>query len=1333
MTAKILLFIVSLFVIPFVDTGLLHKQEIPINYSEELSNHHVKAIIQDGNGFMWFGTKNRLNRFDGHNMRAYDCYDPQQGVRDNSINALVEDHAQQLWVGTDNGLFIFSMEKETFSLFDVATAEGIKIHQWISDIHLDQQHNVWITVPNQGVFRYNSIQRKLTLYKVVPEYKLGTQHPESLFVDAHGLVWVGSNGAGIFLYNAKKDTFEQFLDNTANQILKGKNIYSLQRYKDKLVLGIHQGALLLLNIQTKQLQEIVVPVVNTSVVRVVEVFDHTLWVGTQDGLFSVDIAAFERGTLTVNSHRLNDNYIEDIYRDQEGAIWIATKFAGVNYLSAFGSKFKVYKPQEKLNNAVSNRIKTIVESPNGDIWLGTEDSGILGFNPSTGTFRQLKTPSGNRQPATIIYNNGNLWSGYFGGSMDIFNPYTGVGRHQSIKDFGIEEGSIFVLYEDRAGNVWMGNGWEVFIRKPGETAWQRMPVFGNCFVQDIFQDSAGLIWFATMGSGSFSYDPVRGDVRQFLTGTGEGLPTNLLNGVAEDREGQIWFSTERAGISVYNKMSNTMKTYSVKEGLPDDIAYKIQVDSANNLWFGTNRGLVCFNPKDSRVRVFTTKDGLPSNSFNLNSAIVDRSGTFYMGTLDGLLAFKPDSFIKNTFVPTTFITQLQVSGKDVLPGSTDFPDINKGLPFLKRFKLRYDQNNITLFFAALSYAAPQANRYAYIMEGVDKDWVYTDHNHSASYANLQAGTYKFKVKGTNNDAVWGPERLVILEISPAWWGSDLAYAAYVFLFVAFGFYTVSALGKRQLRRQQARQRIFENQKERELYEAKINFFTDIAHEIRTPVSLINGPLTSILENGLAGARVQQNLQIMQRNGRLLMTLVDQLLDFRKVDAQRFMVNKTAVDVMDLLHNVLERFEIALQDKGIQLTVDTDLEGAFFVESDKEALSKIMNNMLSNAVKYGAHRIRIRCSVQAGAFQLSVLNDGLVISAEAQQKIFEPFFRVKDGNHQIPGSGLGLSLSLALAELLQATLTYKVEDGLNCFNLAIPMPATAAASLEQDGIELPFEAVHDGHSRHGEAIGALVLPKQDADKLAILLVEDNTDLLDFLSSELEGSFSIHTARDAEEAMHVMENQRFHMVLSDIMLNIMDGIALCQHIKGNPKLNHMIVILMTARNDLGSKLKALEAGADAYVEKPFSTRYLLALLDALIKNRNQVLSNVTKDPLFGIQTISLSKSDQLFLEKVIDSIQQHLMDTKFSVEKLAELLNYSRSSLHRRVKSISDYSPVELIRLVRMQRAVELLKQDEYRINEIAYLVGISSPSYFVKLFQAQFNMSPKEFKEAMKEK
>lgn len=1298
-----------------------------VNYSEGLSNLNIKSIYQDSLGFMWFGTKNRLNRFDGVTMRTFDCYDKEKNKRDNNINAIAEASQNFLWLGTDNGVFIFNMEDETFHFFDYKTEDGVYIKQWVADIWINEDQNIWITVPNQGVFKFNQADNSLKRYDVVDDFQLGVNHPECMTIDDSEKVWVGSNGSGVYLYDQENDTFKQYLGNKGTETLLDKNIYTISTYKNQVIVGIHEECIMLLNPLTNTVKSINIPNVDYAIIRHIVVYDSKLWIATQNGLYSLFLknGTIEKESLT--TYNLRDKYIEYVYQDKEGGIWIGTRYDGINLFPNHGDIFEIYAPKNQNIQGVSNRIKKLVEDDSGNIWVGTEDAGLLKFDQQEGLFQTIKTSRGNKQPLALMRKENEIWIGYFKGGMDILSLHNNYIQHFTMSDFGIGEESLFVLFEDKDKNVWMGNGWKIYMQAQGTKSFTSMDMFGTCYAYDIFQDSEGYIWIATLGNGVFRYNPEDSSIRKFTTATGEGLPTNLINSVSEDYKGQLWFSTDRGGICVYNKKTDIFRSYSIEHGLPDDITYKILEDKDHLLWFGTNKGLVCFNPATEDVKIYTEKDGLPSNTFNTNSALISSIGKLYMGTMEGLIAFQPHDFQKNSFVPDVYITELFISGESVTPNSSSVK-IEKSVQLLDNLTLSYEHSNVSIGFASLSYTSPNSNIYAYMLEDVDKNWIYTKENKTASYANLKPGVYTFKVKGTNNDGVWSDkEKLLSIEITPPWWRSNLALILYSLLFILSCYFIMTFSLRKYKRKNIIRQRLFEVRKEKELYEAKLNFFTEIAHEIRTPVTLISAPLESILEEKFENEKIKNGLNIIKKNTNLLLSLINQLLDFRKIDSERFIINITKVEVIEFIDSIISRFKATMEARNLLFSFDSGGNDKLYIDVDKEGLDKIISNLLSNAIKYSETNVSILIDKDDHHLKLQISNDGQLIPEECRDKLFEPFFRVKNPEIEVPGSGLGLSLAKSLAEILNGYVYYDSKKDKNNFYLKVPLNNSRLAISE-------LNAYKDVSSEDDTSTFVLQnLLDTTEQKRSLLIVEDNPDMLEFLVGELSPFFQVDSAQDGEEAINILDKKNFDIVLSDIMMPKMNGLELCTAVKENDKFKHIIVILLTARNDLDSKIHALNVGVDAYVEKPFSIKYIVSLIESLEKNRQTLISNYTKDPSFGMRQNNLSKNDVMFLKKVIDAINTNISDPNFNVERLAEMLNYSRSSLHRRIKVIIDHNPVDLIRIIRLQKAIELIKEGEYRINEISYLVGISSPSYFVKLFQKQYNMTPNEYKNSLKEK
>lgn len=1292
-----------------------------------LSHNNVKSIIQDSYGFMWFGTRNKLNRYDGITLKVFDCNDQKTKKRNNNISSLFEDVDKKMWVGTDNGIFIFDPITEKFSSFEVKTAQGVGITQWIADIQQDLDNNIWIVVPNQGVFKYNRASNKLFLYTVVKELRPSISNPQCIAVERSGRVWIGTNGSGLFLYNKENDSFIEYLgDKEGGESLLGKNIYTICHSGDYLIVGIHEGKLVKLDKRKNIVMDLPFPEVNYKIIRHVTILnDDEIWVGTQSGLYvlnektrTVEHAKEE----ALNSHALSDNIVEKIYKDKEGGIWIGTNFGGVNYLPNRNNKFEKYFPLSESNSLVSKRVREMREDSRGNIWIGTEDAGIALFNPQQRKFKNIDNLFYKKTLALLVQDT-KVWVGYFKHNLDIIDIQNqNKVTHFSDKELGLNEESIYALCEDRYGKIWLGNAWGIFVAEKNEMKFKRMDIFGLNYTYDLLEDSEGYIWVATMGNGVYQYDQDRGILNHYEVGGENDLSSNSVSSITEDHLGQIWFSTDRGGICVFNKKDKQFRTYSVKDGLPDDIAYKILEDKYYNLWFGTNQGLVRFNPETKAVKIFTQNDGLLSNQFNYKSGLVSSSGKLYFGSLEGLIAFKPEEFKENQFVPPVYITRLSVFNKEIEPGMDDSPLV-KSIVHTNKIVLDYNQSNISFDFVSLSYTAPHANVYAYKMEDIDKDWSYTTKNRSATYAKLPPGKYTFMVKGSNNDGVWNETGASIeIEILPPWWASNIAYFIYLLLFVLLSYIVLRFSMKKYRKRNNERQRLFEIEKEKELYEAKVDFFTDIAHEIRTPVTLINGPLESILEMDIQSTEIKHNLSIIEQNTKHLLTLINQLLDFRKVDSNKFLLTFREVDITLLCKDIISRFEQQALSLKRSINLHTLSDENTIVIADKEGLSKIFSNLFSNAIKYSDKAIDIRFSTDEKYFTLEVSNDGAIVPDDSKERIFEPFFQVKTPRKETSGSGIGLSLARSLAELHSGYLFYSSQSGLNTFTLKIPLYHDIDFEIEETDSEVSLMPLEYDNGRQFHEI---------KNTKTILIVEDNMEMLNFIADKLRDKFIVERAANGVEAQKVLSLKSIDIVITDVMMPQMDGFELCRFIKSEIEYSHIIVVLLTARNDLPSKIQGLELGADAYVEKPFSFHYLQTLLTSLLNNRKREIELFLRKPFLPIQQTGMSKADEHFLNKIIDIINENITDPNFNVERLADLIYMSRSSLHRKIKSTMDSTPTDFIRFVRLQKAAELIQEGKYRINEICYLVGINSPSYFIKLFQTQYSMTPKEFEKQNK--
>ena len=1302
-----------------------------INSDLGLSQNNVKSIYQDSNGFLWFGTKNKLNRYDGISVKIFDCYDYQLQKGNNNIGAIFESSDKKLWLGTDKGIYIFDPVYESFSFLNIASSEGVIINDWISSIEGDNYGNIWIVAPNQGVFRYEESKKEINMYTVVDKLQPSVSNPQCMVLDKNNDVWIGTNGSGLYKYNREKDNFNQYIENKSSNIsLKGKNIYSMESYQNILFVAIHEEKLLKFDIDKNTFIEFIhnEPNPNFKIIRHLSVLNNNeLWVGTQSGIYIINLDTYQVHHITEDifeTTSLSDNLIETLFQDKEGNIWIGTGSSGVDKLPKSGINFHIYSPSLRKGSLLSKRVRELVEDNNHNIWVGTEDAGVFKFNPNTPNFIKVPNLHYNRI-LSLMKNHGDIWIGYFKNGLDIIstsNNNLQKPTYYSPSSMGLNEESVYALCKDRKGNIWLGNAWGVFLAQSGSMKFERQTQFGLCYTYDIAEDRDGYIWIATMGKGVFKYNPQTDETAHFVTGEKENtLSSNSVSSITEDHIGQIWFSTDRGGICVYNKGSNNFKRYSTEQGLPDDVAYKIVEDKQYNLWFGTNKGLVKLNPTDESITIFTTYNGLPSNQFNYKSGLMTNDGDLFFGTSNGMIRFNPHNIKVNTYTPPVYITSLSIFNDEVNVNNESI--LKQSLIHNDKLELPYNKTNITLSFVALSYTSPRSNKLSYKMENVDEDWITASQTQTASYSNLAPGKYIFKVRGSNNDGLWNQDETRLeITVTPPWWKSTLANILYILIFIVVIYTIIKFSIQRYTNKVKQKQELYRIKKEKELYEDKVNFFTNVAHEIRTPLTLIHAPLESLLDMNIDNKLVREYLDIIDHNTQNLLSLVNQLLDLKKVKDKKASLNYQQIDIIDLVNEIVFLFKGQLEKINKSITVHTPPNISSIVANiDRKEFSKIINNLISNALKYGDNFVDIYINKSDTHFIIHVKNDGLLIPKEYQKKIFEPFFRIKDNNRDIIGSGIGLSLAISLTNAHRGSLQYNTNDNANNFILTTPL------GDHHDVVEQP--RIEEGDNQLDVDEKKI---ESNIEKVRVLLVDDNQEIINFLKKRLSSTYNISTAFNGIDALEILSNDKVDIVISDIMMPQMDGFELCSKIKKDDQLSHIIVLLLTAKNDLSSKIKGLELGADAYIEKPFSVKYLMTLINAQIANKIRDSHIFSKKPIVYSKQINMNKVDEEFINKLNDIIQKNISNSDFNVILLAEALNISRSGLHRKITEVLNVSPVEYIRLCRLQKAAELISEGRYRINEIAYMIGINTPSYFIKIFQAHYGMTPKEYEEHIKD-
>jgi len=842
-------------------------------------------------------------------------------------------------------------------------------------------------------------------------------------------------------------------------------------------------------------------------------------------------------------------------------------------------------------------------------------------------------------------------------------------------------------------------------------------------VYDIKEDSGGNLWLATYANGAYCYNVSEKKWKNYLhdENNPKSLPYDKVLSIFEDSHRQIWLTTQGGGFCRFQPDTETFANYNLSAGLPNDVVYQIVEDKEGFLWLTTNNGLVCFQPTTGMMKVYTTSNGLLGDQFNYRSSFETEDGTIYLGSIDGFIAFNPKNFSENKFLPSIVITDFFLFGKEVYAGEPGSP-LEKSITFSDQLVLQSNQNSFSFRVAALDFQAPKTSRIMYKLEGFDTDWLTVGESPIVTYSNLRYGDYTFRVKVANSDGVWSDDEVVLeVHILPPFYLSIWAYCAYALLIIGCSLQIVVYFKRRSNSKHRRQMEKFEQEKEREVYHAKIDFFTNVAHEIRTPLTLIKGPLENIILKKQVDAETREDLNVMKQNTERLLNLTNQLLDFRKTESQGFRLNFAKCNVTEVLKETHVRFTSLAKQKGLEFTLQVP-EKDFYAHVNREAFTKIISNLLNNGVKYAESYVHIFLEVSEAddnnSFRIRTENDGVIIPNEMKEEIFKPFvrFNEKEDGKVTTGTGIGLALSRSLAELHQGTLAMGEGEENNTFCLTLPIVQDMTITLTPEP-----EAGMDKMSE----IPAGEAEKKD-NRPTVLVVEDNPDMLAFVVRQLSKEYAVLTATNGEEALQVLDGNYVNLVVSDVVMPVMDGFELCKRIKSDLNYSHIPVILLTAKTNIQSKIEGMELGADAYLEKPFSVEYLQACASSLIQNREKLRKAFAQSPFVAANTMALTKADEDFIKKLNEVIQVNYSNPEFSMDDMADSLNMSRSNFYRKIKGVLDLSPNEYLRLERLKKAAQLLKEGENRVNEICYMVGFNSPSYFAKCFQKQFGVLPKDF-------
>jgi ligand-binding sensor domain-containing protein/signal transduction histidine kinase/DNA-binding response OmpR family regulator len=1306
-----------------------------------LSENSVFCSLQDSKGYMWFGTKDGLNRFDGQNFMVFrHLPNDKNSIGNSFIHTLFEDKRKTLWVGTEKGIYKYDHLLNRFKFFGAKTDQGQLIDQLIYSITEDHIGNMWIASTN-GLYKFEKKSQKLKVYthnEKIPT-TISATIVNSVYCDSEGTIWAGTLDGGLSRYNPNNGNFTNFSFIPNHGTYRVSVLKIREDSQGNLVLGTITEGLIFFDKKTGKSIQCPLGSESDQIYYARDVFEFSpgvYFAATESGLFVYEKATGKTTQIkssTIATNSLSDNAVYSFSKDKEGGIWVGTYFGGVNYISPKAKGFELYTPLEYLNSISGKAVSQFCEDPLGNMWIATEDGGLNYFDVKNNTFKNYNHMAGRN---SISYSNvhclqldgDNLWIGTFARGLNVLNTKTGKFTFFSTSHdiHSISDNNVFSVYKDLTGTIWVGTigGLSKYNRVNNNFDRIEEPMT-HAFIYDILQDDRGLLWFATYGQGLIRYNPQTRQWKNFrnLPDDSTSISHNKIISVYQDDKKRLWIGTEGGGLCQYLYDKDCFRIYDIRSGLPNNVVYTAIADH-DYLWLTTNKGLVRFNPDTKNIRIFTKADGLQGDQFNFRSGYKARNGKIYLGGINGFNAFFPEKMSENSFIPPVVITNIQLFNKDVTVGEKNSP-IKQNISYSDEITLNYDQSVLSFEFMALSYIAPNKNQYSYKLEGFDKEWNNIGNDHKISYTNLPPGNYTLHIKGSNNDGAWNEEGVKLrIRILPPFWATIWAYLLYFTVVVVAIYYSLKYLRQKQEDKEQIRLERLHGEKEIELYNAKLDFFTNIAHEIRTPVSLIKAPLDYIVKKH-KDTELTEYLMVMKRNTNRLMALINQLMDFRKAEKASYTVSLKQTNINELLQELYESFKYSTNSRGLKFELHLPKD-QLIANADHECITKIVTNLLSNAIKHASTKVSLSLITHEKSnehYEIQVVDDGDGIHDSEKEKIFQAFYQIKKDKKQNKGTGIGLALVKLLVDIHGGNIS--VESSENEYTrFTVSLSTHNNIKTEQiDELQLPEQILvtdfDTQNKNHQTAYPNDELP-------SILVVEDNEEMNNFLVSYFGENYSVMSATNGKQAVKMLENFAPDMIISDIMMPEMDGLELSQFVKTHTLYSHIPVVLLTAKTDIKYKIEGLEHGADAYIEKPFSVEHLEAQIINLLDNREKLRQSFATLPLTPIRSIGKNKADEAFLSEITNIIEKNITNVDFSVDDLAVEIAMIRSNLYRKVKGLSGLTPNDFIRLVRLKKAVKLMQDGETRINEICFMVGFNTSSYFAKCFKNQFGILPKDF-------
>ena len=1307
----------------------------------------INSIGEDADGFIWFGTIHGLYRYNSVDVQKF-LHNPKDStsIPDNSIRTIFLDSSGTLWIGTAQGVCTYDNAKDQFTTFKFRDKSGEMLGNNIRDIFEGDDKNIYLLSATM-LGRYNKESHQ---FEKVMVAKTMLENFACATYDSKGRIWIGGVNGTVWMSETPNPKFRVFCHHQLELIRK---IFSDE---SGLWIGYDIAGLDLVGFQGKLIRHYGSDPGDTFKINHNRVRDINkdeegrIWISTYKGISIIDKGK-SYNILPQQVSGLPYNSIYKIFRDSKNGIWIGTWSGGLAYLSDFDNRFFHFRKDQPDSEMDDEFVSSFAEKTDKSVLIGTEFGNLNLLNRQSNKMINIpiKTENGKKiENIKAMYfdkETETLWVGTFLDGLWFQKKNENILRE--LKIFDNVRTSIYAITKSDSG-LWIGTFGKGLYHYNINTGLMKQYVnvandpksISNNQIRSIMADRDKSIWIGTK-NGLNHLNPKTGFFQRFT------YQPNAVNCISseevlslyQDRQGQIWIGTSGGGLNKYDTKTGKFESYQMKDGISGNDVYGVQEDKNGILWISTENGISSINTSKKNIRNFYREDELKGNQFNPGAVFQTSSGEILFGNTKGFTLFTPEQMKTNPVPPKVILTSLSINNITVTNHTKGSP-LKKTIQNEDVLKLTYDQNSLTFTFVANNFLLPGKNQFKYRLVNYDRKWVDAGTQNYATYTKIPPGDYVFEVLASNNDNLWNntPTRLKI-SISPPFWLSWYAYLTYfVLLSLTFYFVRKEVIERQRFKKELLRERLL-HESEAQVQEMKLRFFTNISHEFRTPLTLISSPVNLLLEKFQLEPAVRDHLLTMQRNSNRLLRLVNQLIDIRKIELGKAVFNAQNTDLISLCRSVISCFEMEAKDKHIHLSFNPDFESLNLL-LDAEKAEKIFFNILSNAMKFTPENGTISITVYSDHSEenaeesvvvgetihgnmicVEFSDDGPGIASEDLKIIFERFEQGK--SHQSSGTGIGLHMAYEYIRMHKGNIRVKSKTGSGS-TFTISFPLTEEIDQEKARREEPdFTSQVKSTSEFSELLQA---QPENEKTITILVIEDNYELRNYLKNLLRQQYRIVTAVNGKQGLETALTIIPDLVITDVMMPQMDGFEVCRQLKNNILSSHVPVIMLTAFSDSDKQIGGLKTGADAYITKPFDENILLAQIENLISSRVKLREVFSVSDTDWAEGMNVLFSDKMLIEKATAIVEKHLNDKSFVIDNLASEIGISTSSLYRKLKVLTNQSPTEFVRYIRLKKAVKLMADGNTNVDEVGYAVGFNSHSYFTSSFKKQYGKTPSEY-------